>query len=328
MGPGMRRLVISTDDVPEAERVSYWRDTVGSLLGISAERNTERDAPLSARFVFSISHSLACLRFRSDQYPVSRGPREIARRSWEDYVLVLREFSIGTWYDFNGREAVVSPGDLVVVDPTCPFVGMAQANWSHEAWLFPRRLLEPRVPVSQLARARVLTGSGGVAAIAKAYLDAFAGRIDALDQREADFVADNFCRLLAVACGAAAGEHQGAVRLARLEEAKRYVALHLADPDLTPEKAAAALKISVRQLHLLFEPSGTSFSQYVLKRRLEECRAALLNPVGGRSITDIALGFGFNSLGTFNRTFRRAFGITPSEVRGGAAHGAARALIE
>jgi AraC-like DNA-binding protein len=74
--------------------------------------------------------------------------------------------------------------------------------------------------------------------------------------------------------------------------------------------------MSVRQLHLLFEPSGTSFAQYVLKRRLEECRAALLNPVGGRSVTDIALGFGFNSLWTFNRTFRRAFGITPSEARG------------
>jgi AraC-like DNA-binding protein len=42
------------------------------------------------------------------------------------------------------------------------------------------------------------------------------------------------------------------------------------------------------------------------------------NPIGGRSVTEIALGFGFNSLWTFNRTFRRAFGVTPSEARGGA----------
>jgi AraC-like DNA-binding protein len=118
-----------------------------------------------------------------------------------------------------------------------------------------------------------------------------------------------------VTCGAAAGEHKESIRAARLEEAKRYIGPHLADQELTPEKAAAALKMSVRQLHLLFEPSGTSFAEYVLKRRLEECRTAITNPIGDRSVTDIALGWGFNSLWTFNRNFRQAFGVTPGEMR-------------
>jgi len=74
--------------------------------------------------------------------------------------------------------------------------------------------------------------------------------------------------------------------------------------------------MSVRQLHLLFEPTGTSFARYVLQRRLEECRAALVNPAGERSVTDIALAWGFNSLSTFHRAFRQAFGMTPTELRG------------
>jgi AraC-like DNA-binding protein len=150
----------------------------------------------------------------------------------------------------------------------------------------------------------------------KAYLDSFAGQIDALDDREAGVVADNFCRLLAVACGANAGEHEEAIRLARLAEAKRYIALHLSDPDLTPEKAAAALKISVRHLHRIFEPSGMSFAQYVVSRRIEECRAALMNPAGARSVTDVAFAWGFNSMPTFYRAFRQVFGATPGELRG------------
>ena len=89
----------------------------------------------------------------------------------------------------------------------------------------------------------------------------------------------------------------------------------LADPELTAEKAAGALKMSERSLHLLFEPSGASFAQYVLRRRLEECRAALANPMGGRSVIDIALGWGFNSLPTFYRTFRKTFGAAPGELR-------------
>jgi AraC-like DNA-binding protein len=153
------------------------------------------------------------------------------------------------------------------------------------------------------------------AAWSKPYLEAVAAQIDALDDREADLVADNFCRLLAVTCGAAAGEHKESIRAARLEEAKRYIGLHLADPELTPEKAAGALKVSVRQLHLLFEPSGTTFGQYVLRRRLEECRAALMNPISSRSVTDVAFAWGFNNLWTFNRNFRRAFGVAPGEMR-------------
>jgi AraC-like DNA-binding protein len=312
----MQRLEFSTHDVPEAERFSYWRDSLCWFVGVLAERNKDQDTPFSGQIVGSAGDSLVRMRIRADSHPACRGPREISRRGWDDHIWVWREFSTETWYNLNGREAVLRAGDILVLDATLPFVGRTRANWSLEAWLFPRRLLEPRLPVSQLARARVLTGSGSVAGIAKAYLDAFAGQLDSLDEPERDLVADNFCRLLAVACGAAAGEHEEAIRLARLEEAKRYISLHLADPELTPQKVAAALKMPVRQLHLLFEPSGTSFSQYVLRRRLEECRAALLNPVGGRSVTDIALAFGFNSLWTFNRTFRRAFGVTPSEARG------------
>jgi AraC-like DNA-binding protein len=96
---------------------------------------------------------------------------------------------------------------------------------------------------------------------------------------------------------------------------KRYVTLHLSDPGLTPEKAAAALKISVRHLHRIFEPSGMSFAQYVARRRLEECRAALVRPLGERTIADVAFAWGFNSMPTFYRAFRQAFGAAPGELR-------------
>jgi transcriptional regulator GlxA family with amidase domain len=68
-------------------------------------------------------------------------------------------------------------------------------------------------------------------------------------------------------------------------------------------------------LHRLFEPSGTSFAQYVTGRRLEECRAAIMNPIRDRAVTDIAFAWGFNSFGTFHRNFRQAFGAAPSELR-------------
>jgi AraC-like DNA-binding protein len=114
--------------------------------------------------------------------------------------------------------------------------------------------------------------------------------------------------------------------VARLEGAKRHIHENLAEPHLTPASTAAALGISVRHLHLLFEPTGISFAQYVLRQRLRQCRAAFTSPMGTRrSVADIAFGWGFNSLATFYRAFEREFGLPPAALRAVEVEGPSRA---
>jgi AraC-like DNA-binding protein len=249
-------------------------------------------------------------------YTVFRRPVDIARRGWEDKIFLHREKGAGVRFACDRRELVTKPGDLMIADPTRAFTTAPLMNFNHDLWFFPRKLFDPHLPASLDPRSLLLTGDSGLSGMVKAYLDSFAGQIDTLGDQELRLVAGNFCRLLAVACGAKAGEHEEALHAARIAEARRYVDSHLAEPGLTAEKAAAALKMSVRQLYRLFEPSGESFARYVTRRRLEECRTALMNSVGGRSVTDIALAWGFNSMPTFHRNFRLAFGASAGEVRG------------
>jgi AraC-like DNA-binding protein len=310
----MRRLVWSTDDVPEAERFSYWRDEALALVGVTCEA-PDQENPFNGKAESWIGESVARFRYSAGGYRAIRRGSDIACRGWADQIWLRRESGAGARFDHSGRELILGPGDLSVVDPTIPFADEPRTSNDGDILVIPRRFFEPHLPVSRHPRSFGLTGSSGIAGLVKTYLDAFTGQIDTLDEREIALVADNFGRLLAVACGAAAGEHKDAVRLARLEEAKRYVDLNVADPDLTPEKAAAALRMSLRQLHRCFEPSGTSFSQYVIGRRLAECRAALMNPIGGRPVTDIAFAWGFSSLTTFYGAFQRQFGIAPGELR-------------
>ena len=118
----MQRLVLSTDDVPEGDRFSYWRETF--------EREADRDClergespqetPFSSRVDAAIGASLVRLRYRGVGRPVSRGPREIARIGWDDYIWLYREASVGAWFDHDRREFVTQPGDLIVADPTHP----------------------------------------------------------------------------------------------------------------------------------------------------------------------------------------------------------------
>ena len=143
--------------------------------------------------------------------------------SWGDHFWLYREVGGGAWFNCDRREFVTKPGDLIIGDTTLPMINDSVTDYDMDMWFFPRRLLDPHVSTSQRPRCRLLEGGDGVRGIVKAYLDAFARQIDALNDQEVGALADNFCRLLAVACGASEGEHREAVRLGRLAEAKRYV---------------------------------------------------------------------------------------------------------
>jgi hypothetical protein len=252
----MQRLAFSTDDVPEADRFGYWREAVSEgFIGVSGERDQDQETPYAGKVEGWVGESVACFRYRADPFRVVRRPRDIARIGWDDSYFLYREFGAGAWFDHDRREFVTRTDDLVIADLTVPFATGPRVNYDQEMWVMPRRLLDPHLPILGRPRSLVLSGSEGVAGMVKSYLGAFAAQIDTLPDERVGVVADALCRLLAVACGGEAGEQGEAIRAARIEEAKRCVGAHLTDPGLTPEKAARALKISVRQLHLLFEPT-------------------------------------------------------------------------
>jgi AraC-like DNA-binding protein len=74
--------------------------------------------------------------------------------------------------------------------------------------------------------------------------------------------------------------------------------------------------MSVRTLHYLFKGTGESVSDCIWERRLQRCREALGMPAQRhRTVTEIALAAGFNSMSHFSSAFRRRFGMTPSDAR-------------
>jgi AraC-like DNA-binding protein len=74
--------------------------------------------------------------------------------------------------------------------------------------------------------------------------------------------------------------------------------------------------VSDSYIRKLFEGEGTSFSQLVLGRRLVRAQRMLIDRRwADRSIAWIAFETGFDDLSYFNRTFKRFYGDTPSDVR-------------
>ena len=75
-----------------------------------------------------------------------------------------------------------------------------------------------------------------------------------------------------------------------------------------------SLGVTPRYVHMLFEPDGRSFLEYVLAERLARAYRVLMGDAT-RSVSAVANATGFADLSHFNRTFRRQFGCTPTELR-------------
>ncbi|SFM45762.1 helix-turn-helix transcriptional regulator [Methylobacterium pseudosasicola] len=101
----------------------------------------------------------------------------------------------------------------------------------------------------------------------------------------------------------------------RIQALKAEVKQRLGQPDLSLEAVAQAQQISSRQVQAMFQAEGEIFSGFVLTRRLDRAMQRLTDVEDARPVSAIAFDVGFGDLSYFNRTFRKRFGLTPSEVR-------------
>lgn len=237
--------------------------------------------------------------------------------------------TIGLMMVLAGEVRMQSRGAVLVLDPGAAafgrpvnMLGTLSDTRLISVRLSPR-LLAPLVPnLADIALVSLPPGTG-----AMRLLTSYLGMLDAEDRIEtpeaAHLVAMHVHDLAALALGAsrdamAVAEERGG-RAARLATIKQDILAHLAEPGLSVARVAARRALSPRYIHKLFELDGTTYSEFVVAQRLARAHRMLTDPrFAGNSIGAIALAVGFGDLSYFNRTFRRRFGVTPSETRANA----------
>jgi AraC-like DNA-binding protein len=183
--------------------------------------------------------------------------------------------------------------------------------------------LSVRVPFSALATlanvesaaARCIARDTEALSLLRTYVANLPERFD--DPQLCRLAATHVYDLMALAIGATDEGRQIAnqrgVRAARLEAIKADL---IEDATLHLDQLAARQGISPRYVQMLFEQQGTTFSVFVLKRRLDAACRMLTSPrYATWSIASIALEAGFSDLSHFNRRFKRRYLMTPTDLR-------------
>jgi AraC-like DNA-binding protein len=251
---------------------------------------------------------------------------ERTRRHLADGIVDLRlHVNLGRgliWFG-RGREVILHPGDAVLTscaEPATnrPIVPLERGLFF--SLLLPHAALAPLVTNLDDAVLRLIPHSTGALKLLANYVGILSDDEALATPALRRLVVTQIYDLVALAIGAtrdaaAVAEGRG-VRAARLRAIKADIAERLAQDDLTVAAVASRQRISESYVRKLFESEGSSFSKWVLGERLVRAYRMLTDPrFAGRSITSVAFAAGFGDVSYFNRSFRRRFGATPSEIR-------------
>jgi AraC-like DNA-binding protein len=315
------RILFSTGGVSPHERVTFWCDFFARQAHLFTRGEVPDTSTFKAEATGHAAGGFALLEIRSGLESLRRTAADVARDKREAFY--VRRFRRAAIWNAAPKSTQVDlafePGDFCISSNEWQFEEKAKGGAAFSLLVIPRGALSPLLARGRLARPFRLAADSPLGSLLSAAIDAAIAQIPLLSDELGEAVLRNLSGLVALACSDSdEGEQQGheSLRSAQLAAISRHIDFNLADPDLTPASTAAACGVSIRRLHRLFEPTGTSFTRYVLRHRLLKCRDAAAAATGtGRSVADIAFGWGFNSMATFYRAFANEFGAAPVALR-------------
>ncbi|MER6527326.1 helix-turn-helix domain-containing protein [Streptomyces sp. NPDC001508] len=314
-------VAVDTDDILAPDRFGWWNDMVGDeVMPVAIQ------SPHANRFRGRVE-SVGLPRSQVAAFDFSpltarRSPAHIRRQDPEDYFLLLvRESAIRLEQARN--VACLGPGDMALFSSsqplTCDFL-----DRGGPVRLTLLRLTRALLPLADRRADRMLaeplphkSGSGALLGPYLTSLSAAARTSGPAElARLGSIGVDLAVSLLSARLGDQGLPPVETHRTALLARISAFIDHHLTDPALGPAAIAAHHHVSVRTLHQLFQGEPESVAATIRRRRLERCRADLTEPcLRHRTIGETALRWGFRHPADFSRAFRRAYGLSPSEVR-------------
>jgi AraC-like DNA-binding protein len=315
-------LRFSTSDLPERDRLSYWRELFGRQIAhVEVEPLSGLAFQADARVLALAGLRVMWANLSSDMY--MRRTRQLLSDGDDSIGLVIKQSGLLNMTQ-RDRDVSLGIGDaLSVLHADTAGMSTSQVDWL--ALIVPRAALVPFVADIESRAMRLIPRDSEPLRLLTKYVDILRGDPALLTPELRLSVVTHIHDLVAMTLGAtrdgAAIASKRGVRAARLRAIMADILANLTNPELTVTAVALRQRVTPRYVHMLFEGEGTTFSEFVLNVRLVHAHRMLTNPrFAGWTITHVAFASGLGDLSYFDRTFRRRFGATPSDVR----HGASR----
>jgi AraC-like DNA-binding protein len=309
-------LSFSTDEIATADRFEHWREVRGrSLFGVTMELPRERRPGFSGRFTAAEVGGATVSSLQASPYTIRRTKADIALAPGNS-LSVNRQVS-GVGFLDTGDDVIsrVGDGDTIFSHSDMPFTATPGREDAFDYRML-RIPLRDEIALDANLDNMLATTSARPSPFSKPIVALF----NVLTSRE--YRLDNpamavthIARLILLDRGRlklGLSETRAALRLGLFHAAIQILLRDLHRLELSPARTAVELGVSLRQLHLLFEPSGRSFSRTLTDMRIARAYG-LFEAQPRLSIIEVAHVCGIESQATFYRAFRKAYGMTPGD---------------
>jgi AraC family transcriptional activator of tynA and feaB len=310
------KTLFSITSVHPRDRFSCWHDVACKTL-VDHDSSPECRQTFRAELQSGSLADIGLILFDNSPMTVSHDMRHVAHAN-ADEVFVCRQVAGRLALEQDSREAVLEPGDFMLLDPRLPYTGKFFEGSKLLVLKVPRRPLEARIGKTRQMIAHSMRPLGAENRLTSAFIAMLPTYADSLGSVAAETVRDQVLDLVAVSL-ANAMEEKPRISSAKslvLMKVRAAVEARLTDPALDATTVAAAAGVSIRYANAALAEESTSIGRLIQARRLARCRRALEDPAQThRTVSEIAYGWGFSDMTHFGRKFRATYGLLPSEYR-------------
>jgi AraC-like DNA-binding protein len=303
--------------LPGRTRVAAWNALYSSRLESASVTPADHET-FDAQLTLGTLGPIRVAKMTCARSSIARTPQHIVHAPGRVFSFILQARGSGVLAQY-GHEAPLREGDITLCDSAAPHSYRFAESSEVLMLRVPASLLKERLPSPEQFCGRHLSSTEGLACTVAAVMASLCTQLErglspyfqnSLARHVLDLLVTSYAIAfdsLAPASSVVSGRHA---------KVKLYIEQRLRDPELSPCTIAEGLKLSSRYLRMIFATGRETVSAYVLRRRLEECARQMADPQWrGRSIAEIAFGWGFNSAPHFTRSFRDRYGVSPRHYR-------------
>lgn len=293
--------------VTSISRPDEWQALTDAAYGPTSNQLID-DAAFTGQLRERLLGTLQITRIASTPIHYRRGAQSDCTDNFFISLTLCREAQL----EQLGRVSIQSPGDIVLYDGALPYACSFPQGDDQVVLSVPRALLLQHIEKADRMLGVTLSGLNPLASLAGTMMQQ-ALEAGPLPESAAHKLADSMLGVLANAfeLSFTTNADINSRRDGQLAQLKQLIEANLGDHELSLQSVSHSVHMSPRTISRLFAAEGTTFARWLWQQRLSACHQALLRGTH-RSVTEVALTFGFTNLAHFSRAFRQAYGVTPS----------------
>ena len=310
----MSLMSFSTDSVPPAQRVDYWHSDVLRRLDTAPRR--DESAPFNARLIRLAGLGAELLDHSGSAQLARRDAARCRSDGRDDISLNFVVMSSATNVVHGATKLVLRSGDMIIHDSA---VATEIKRKRHRAisLFIPRAKVKTICPDPGRLTGRLMRPDG-IAGVLRTHLQATMDHATHMQPQQHVLAMDIAMQLALAALSEAAAAPVDALVLDEglYQAAKAHIGQDCTNFGTNPLSVALYLGASRTGLYRAFAKHGESVAACIWLARLAHAWRMLgASRYRHLQINEIAFRSGFSDHSTFDRMFKRAYGMKPGEMR-------------